>query len=101
MKKIAGVLAVLTAAAALTVPAMARDRDDYNCAPANNYGAYNTYNGYESYQTYGYPVTGSYAVGRQGGHNRNDNRDRGNRDRGRVGNEHRDAGYSRGDHARR
>lgn len=96
MKKIAGFLAVLTAAAALAVPAMARDRDDYNCAPYNNYGAYNTYNGYEAHGTYGYPVTGSYTVVRHDGQDRNNNRDR-----GRVGNEHRDTGYSRGDNGRR
>lgn len=94
MKKIASFLAVLTAAAALAVPAMAHDRDDYNCAP--NYGAYNTYNGYDAYGTYGYPVSGSYTVVQRDWHNRNDSRDR-----GRVANDHRDFGNSRGRNARR
>jgi hypothetical protein len=38
MKKIAGLMMVLTAGAALAMPAMARDRDDYvACAPAYTY----------------------------------------------------------------
>lgn len=96
MKKIASLMAVLTAAAALAVPAMARDRDDSNCAPYENYGAYNTYNAYQAYGTYGYPVTGRVTVIRHDDHDRNDNRDR-----GRVANDHRDAGRNRGENGRR
>jgi hypothetical protein len=43
MKKITGLMAILVAGAALAAPAMARDRDDYNCAP-NTYNTYNAYN---------------------------------------------------------
>jgi hypothetical protein len=42
MKKITGLMAILIAGAALAAPAMARDRDDYNCAP-NSYTVYNTH----------------------------------------------------------
>jgi hypothetical protein len=55
MKKITGLMAILAATAALAAPAMARDRDNYNCA------GYNTA-----------PVYGSYAVARpvlRGDHN--------------------------------
>ncbi|HKE26851.1 MAG TPA: hypothetical protein VKB88_31075 [Bryobacteraceae bacterium] len=42
MKKITGLMAILVAAAAFAVPAMARDRDDYNnCnTPAYSYNNY-------------------------------------------------------------
>ena len=41
MKKITGLMAILAAAAALAVPAMAADRDDYN--NCNTYPAYDTH----------------------------------------------------------
>jgi hypothetical protein len=95
-KKIAGLLAILTAAAALAVPAMAHDRDDYNYGYNDSYTAYTAYNGYNTYGRYNAsPADARYTAGRNETRNRRDSRDSGRQ------NNYRGSNYGGGDYNRR